>query len=122
MLKLTYTENKLSLDYSKQSLEDWVNTRVLISVRSATTIYIESSTASLLVPADSSFTAELEKLNSQNIIEFCRCDADAVEVVLKGFWLASEVESETGVFVTEADKYTESVLHKMFDCELFCHA
>ncbi|MEO1374964.1 MAG: alr0857 family protein [Cyanobacteria bacterium J06635_10] len=122
MLKLTYTDDKLSLDYSKQSLEDWVNTRVLISVRSATNIYIESSTASFLVPADSSFTAELEKLNSQNIVEFCHCDAGTVEVVLKGVWLTSEVESETGVFVTEAEESTESLLQKMFDCELLCHA
>ncbi|MGD1913617.1 MAG: alr0857 family protein [Rivularia sp. (in: cyanobacteria)] len=122
MLKLAYTEDKLSLDYSKQSLEDWVNTRVLISVRSATSIYIESSTASFLIPADSGLTTELEKLKSQNIVEFCRCDADALEVVLKGIWLTSEVESETGVFVTELEESTESLLEKMFDCEVFCHA
>ncbi len=122
MLKLTYTNNKLSLDYLKKSLEDWINTRVLINVRSATSIYIESSKASFLVPADSSYIAELEKVNSENIMELCRCDSESVEVVLKGIWLTSEVGSETGVFVTELEESTESLLQKIFDCELFCHA
>ena len=106
----------------KKSLEDWINTRVLINVRSATSIYIESSKASFLVPADSSYIAELEKVNSENIMELCRCDSESVEVVLKGIWLTSEVGSETGVFVTELEESTESLLQKIFDCELFCHA
>ena len=62
MLKLTYTDNKLSLDILKQSLEDWINTRVLVSVRSSTSIYIESSTASVLLPADSSAVAQLKNI------------------------------------------------------------
>ena len=122
MLKLTYTDNKLSLDCFKQSLEDWINTRVLLNLRSATSIYLEPSTASLLIPAESSYLGELEKFRSENILEFCRCDPESVEVVLKGIWLTSQIESETGVFVTEMDKYTEFLLHKMFDCKLLCYA
>ena len=121
MLKLIYTDNNIGLDCLKQSLEDWINTRVLLSIRSASSIYIESSTASFLIPADSSYLTDLEKLNAENIVEFCGCDADSVEVVLKGTWLTSEVESETGVFVTELAESTEYLLHKMFNCE-FCHA
>ncbi|MGB7375413.1 MAG: alr0857 family protein [Rivularia sp. (in: cyanobacteria)] len=120
MLKLTYTDDKISLDCSKQSLEDWVNTRVLISIRSTVSINIESSTASILVPA-SSFVGELNKINSENIVEFCRCDAESVEVVLKGIWVTSEVESETGVFVTELEESNEYLLQSLFNCE-FCHA
>lgn len=122
MLKLTYTDNNLNLDCLKQSLEDWINTRVLISVRSSTSVYIKCSTASVLVPADSSFTHDLEKVNRENIVELCRCDAESVEVVLKGIWLTSEIESETGVFVTKSDESTEFILQQLFDCELFCHA
>ena len=122
MLKLTYTENKLSLDYLKQSLEDWINTRVLVTVRSAASIHIESSTASVLISADSPYLTEFEKVNSENVVEFCRCDAESVEVVLKGIWLTSEVASETGIFVTEFDDSTEFIFHKMFKCELFCYA
>lgn len=122
MLKLTYTDNKFSLDYLKQSLEDWINTRVLLNLRSATSIYLEYSTASLLIPAESSYLNELEKFRDENILEFCRCDAELVEVVLKGIWLTSEIESETGVFVTKLDKHTENLLQKMFDCKLLCYA
>ncbi|MEA5593985.1 alr0857 family protein [Rivularia sp. UHCC 0363] len=119
MLKLTYTENQLSLDYSKQSLEDWINTRVLVSIRSATSIHIEFSTASFLVPA--SCLTDLEKVSSENIVELCRCDAESVEVVLKGIWVTSEVESETGVFVTEIEDKTKFLLQK-FDRKISYHA
>ncbi|WP_414619135.1 alr0857 family protein [Calothrix sp. CCY 0018] len=117
MLKLTYTDDKISLDCLKQSLEDWINTRVLISIRSTLSINIESSTASILVPA-SSFIGELNKINSENIVEFCHCDRESVEVVLKGIWLTSVVESETGVFVTELEEYTEYLLQSLFEREL----
>lgn len=121
MLKITYTDNKISLDYLKQTLEDWINTRVLISLRSSTSINIEPSTASILVPVDSDIIAQLEKLNSKNIVEICRCDADSVEIVFKGTWLTSEVESETGVFVTEIEYKAEYLFQKIFERE-FCHA
>ena len=120
MLKLTYTDDRISLNCFKQSLEDWINTRVLVSIRSTVSIYLESSTASILVPASSSI-AELEKLNGENKIEFCRCDRESVEVVLKGIWLTSVVESETGVFVTELEESNEYLLQSLFNCE-FCHA
>lgn len=118
MLKLTYTDDKINLDCLKQSLEDWINTRVLVSIRSTLSIYIESSTASILVPADSFAIAELEM--SSDIVEFYRCDRESIEVVLKGIWLTSEVESETGVFVTELEEYTECLLQSLFESEL-CH-
>ncbi len=122
MLKLTYSDNKLSLDCLKKSLEDWINTRVLISIRSANSIYIQSTTASILLPADSSSIAELEKLNHTNIVEFCRCDAESIEVVFQGIWLTSEANSEIGVFVTELGEYTEYLLQNSFEEALFCHA
>ena len=121
MLKLTYTDNKINLDCLRQSLEDWINTRVLISIRSTLSIYIESSRASILVPASSSIT-ELELAPSENIVELCRCDRESVEVVLKGIWLTSEVESETGVFVTELEQYTEELLQNLFKSELCTQA
>jgi len=122
MLKLTYTDNKLSLDILKQSLEDWINTRVLVSVRSSTSIYIESSTASVLLSADSSAVAQLKNIGSKNIVEFCLCDTESVEVVFKGIWLTSAVESETGLFVTELDESTELTLQQLFNQKLVCHA
>ncbi|MDY6900964.1 MAG: hypothetical protein SWZ49_23210 [Cyanobacteriota bacterium] len=121
MLKLTYTDNKINLDCLKQPLEDWINTRVLISVRSSTSIYIKPSTASILVPVDSPLAAKLEKLKSKNIVEFCRCDADSVEIVFKGTWLTSSVTSEAGVFITEVEGKAEQLLQSMFESEL-CHA
>lgn len=121
MLKITYSDNKISLVCLKQTLEDCINTRVLVNVRSSTSICIKPSTASILVPVDSDIITQLKKLNSENIVEICRCDADSVEIIFKGTWLTSEVESETGLFVTEIEDKAEYLLQNMFEREL-CHA
>ncbi|MEL6457260.1 MAG: alr0857 family protein [Cyanobacteria bacterium J06621_15] len=121
MLKLTYTDDKINLDCLEQSLEDWINKRVLVNVRSSTSTYIKSSTASILVPLDSPIAGQLEKLNSKNIVEFCHYNNESVEIVFKGTWFSSEVESETGVFVTEIEDKAEYLLQNMFERE-FCHA
>ncbi|MBV6625234.1 MAG: hypothetical protein KI793_20295 [Rivularia sp. (in: Bacteria)] len=114
MLKIIYADDNLNVDYLDVCLEDWINTRVTISVRSATGIHIEFSTAAFLLPADSSTIAQLENIQDENLVEFCRCDAESLEVVLKGIWLTSDLESETGVFATELKYETEYLLHNMF--------
>ncbi|AFY53927.1 hypothetical protein Riv7116_1362 [Rivularia sp. PCC 7116] len=119
MLKIIYGDNNLSLDCLDGCLEDWINTRVAIAVRSATGIHIESSTASFLLPANSSTIAQVENIQDANVVEFCRCDAKSLEVVLKGIWLTSELESETGVFVTKLKDDTEYLLQNMFEPK-FC--
>ncbi len=50
MLKLTYTDNNFYIEPLSESLEDWLNIRVLLCLRAATSIYIEPSTASFLIP------------------------------------------------------------------------
>lgn len=59
-------------------------------------------------------------MKGENIVELCRCDAESVEVVLKGIWLTSKVKSETGVFLTELEEYTEYLLQNLFERELYC--
>lgn len=41
-------------------------------------------------------------------MEFCRCDAESVEIVLKGIWVTSEVKSKAGVFMTQYAESTDS--------------
>jgi hypothetical protein len=117
MLKLTYTENDFSLEYLNKSLEDWIETRVILALRSATNIHIESSTAAFLLPADLFNLANLEKLVKQNatenIVEICRCDAEYVEVILKGTWLTSNLKSHTGIFVTTLSLSVELLLQQL---------
>lgn len=122
MLKLTYTENNFNLERVNESLEDWVNTRVVLALRLATKIHIEPSTASFLVPANLERLADLEKVAEENSVKLYLCDAEYVEVALRGLWLTSDAESETGVFVTALLPSTELLLLQLSQSEQFCSA
>lgn len=122
MLKLTYTENSFSLEHLNESLEDWVNTRVILALRVATNIHIEPSTASFLLPADVCHLTDLEKVAKENFVELYRCDAESVEVVLKGIWLTSDAQSEAGIFVTALSKSAELLLQQLSKREQLCNA
>lgn len=120
MLKLTYTENSFNLEYLNESWENWVNTRVILALHSGTNIRLESSTASFLIPTDFPYLAALEEVDQENRVEICQCDAEFVEVTLKGIWLTSDAESDVGVFVTSLSEYAEFLLHE-FSHQQFCH-
>lgn len=119
MLKLTYTENNFSLEYLNESLETWVNTRVILALQSATHIHLVSGTASFLIKSNP-YLVELEKANQENRVEICPCDAEFVEVTLKGLWLTSNAVRETGVFVTVLSEYVEFLLHELSQSQQFC--
>lgn len=118
MLKLTYTENGFRLEHLAQSLEDWVTNRVLLALRSGTGFYLEPSTAAFLLPADLPYLSELEKAaqdEASESITLGLCDDDSVEVVLQGTWLASEPDSDEGIFVTVMSDRTEFFLCKLWE-------
>lgn len=64
-------------------------------------VCLEPSTASFLLPADLSglHLLKAEVGQGTDAIALCACDAEYVEVTLKGIWLASS-ESAEGIFVT----------------------
>ncbi len=115
-------KSKSYLEYLEASLETWVNQRVMLALHSATNIYIESSQAAFLLPCESCHLLDLNKLNQDNILEICPCDAATVEVVLKGTWISSHQQSETGIFVTALSKSAELLLQQLSQTEKFCYA
>lgn len=119
MLKLTYTENNFNLERLDESLENWINIRVILAVRSDTKIYVEPGKASFLfVGKDIPGLASLEK---ENRVELCDCDTDLVEVILKGLWLTSDPESEIGIFVTDFEESIEVLFEQMEQSKQLCH-
>ena len=142
MLKLTYTENSFTLERLEESLEAWVNTRVILSLHSATSFHIKSSTAAFLIRDEqikffktakspltrsgfrfgSSPRNELENVSQENLIDICRCDAEYLEVTFKGVWMTSDISCETGVFVTALSLSAELLFHKLSQSGQFCHA
>jgi len=117
MLKLTYTESGFHLERLAQSLEDWVTQRVILALRVATDFYLEPSTAAFLLPADLSELSVLETLiqrEQTDEIGLSVCDAEYVEVSLRGTWLSDDPDSEEGVFVTVMSDRTEFFLFKLW--------
>ncbi|GFE70390.1 alr0857 family protein [Chroococcus sp. FPU101] len=113
MLKLTYTTNGFHLEHLSQSIEEWVNTRVLLAMRSGTGLSVEPSTACFLLPQNLADLATLEEMG-EDTLSVSQCDAELVEISLEGTWLTSDVESDEGLFVCVMDEYTESFLYQLW--------
>ncbi|NEO34948.1 MAG: hypothetical protein F6J90_00965 [Moorea sp. SIOASIH] len=117
MLKLIYTENSFYLERLAQSLEEWVTTRTLVSLRAGASFYIEPSTASFLLPADLPHLRQLEvfvRQDQTDAIALSICDAEYVEVSLQGTWLTSDPEDEEGIFVTAMNYAVEFFLDQLW--------
>ena len=117
MLKLTYTHNGFFIDHLEESLEAWVTTRVILAIRSGTSLCVEPSSASFLISLDLPYVDQLlEEVNefTGEILEVNRCDEEAMEVVLEGTWLGSDIASEEGLFVCRLSDRLESLLYQIW--------
>ncbi|HEY9604452.1 MAG TPA: alr0857 family protein [Allocoleopsis sp.] len=116
MLKLTYTENGFYMERLAQSLEDWVTARVILALRAGTNLCVESSTASFLLPADMPQLRHLERQQEgEDAIALTICDAEYIEVSLKGTWMTSDIDGAEGVFVTSMSYAIEFFLIKLWE-------
>lgn len=126
MLKVTFMETGSHLEPLTQSPEEWIGVRVLLAMRTAQRLIVESSTATLLLRSDLANLFLLEELTHQETegaIALCRCDADYVEVSLQGTWITSDVTNlaETeGVFVTLLTPDLESLLVELWQISQVC--
>ena len=117
MLKLTYTETGFHLERLAQSIEEWVQGRVVLSLRVGQSLLVAPSTASFLLPTDLPGLPLLEAGVRQEAIEaitLCDCDGEYTEVSLQGTWLAADGESEEGDFVAAMSDHTEFFLFKLW--------
>jgi hypothetical protein len=117
MLKLTYTENSFKFEHLNETLEKWLKRRVILALRSANSFHIEPSTASFVISSDTPDIRQLEAEAKQGMLEICRCDAEMIEVILRGTWLTSDIDSDAGIFVTALSKSTEILLQELVNCD-----
>ena len=113
MLKITYLENEIRLEYLQQPVKVWKSDRILVNLRAAASVYVESSMASLIFPIDSCIR-ELVELASKELIDIFPCDEECIEVTLLGTWLAENQSSEIGIFVCELSPDSERRLCKLW--------
>ncbi|MEL6929927.1 MAG: alr0857 family protein [Cyanobacteria bacterium J06600_6] len=113
MLKITYLENDIYLEQLDESVEVWKTNRILVNLRAAFSIYVESSIASIILPITYRVNS-LVKLAKEQPIELIPCDEEYLEVALIGSWLAKEQDSEEGVFVCELGREIETCLYELW--------
>jgi hypothetical protein len=117
MLKLTYIESGLHMEQLASSVEAFVSNRVILAMRSASTIHVEPGCASFLLPMDTpdlsllknAIRKEHRKNISLGIIE-----DDYVEVSFKGVWFAESPNAEEGIFVSAFSDCVEFHLHRVW--------
>ena len=115
MLKITYTETGFYLEYLTESLETCVGKRTLVSLRAATSIYVQPYTASLMLNANLPYVKDLKTLAKDNeIVDLSVCDDQYLEISLQGTWVSSQENSEEGVFVCELNQNTEFFLNRLW--------
>ena len=114
MLKITYLEDGIYLEHLSESVENWKATRVLVSLRAGASIYTESTSASLVVPAYTPYLAGLVELEDKKLIRIASCEEGYLEISLPGTWVAQSEASEEGVFVCELNHSNESLLYQLW--------
>lgn len=114
MLKITYLEEEIYLEYLQTSVDTWKTDRILVSLRAAVSTYVESSVASLILPINIYYLTGLVNLAERELIEITPCDEEFMEVSLPGTWIAQSKDSESGTFVCELGQENEHFLYKLW--------
>lgn len=118
MLKLTYTEYGLHLEYAAAPLEVLVAQRVILAMRTGQRLHIEPGTASFLLSVHAPGLAELRRAlqrEDQTSVSVVSVDDEFVEVTVQGSWMAETPEAEDGIFVTAFTPQTEFLVMKLWE-------
>ena len=114
MLKITYLEEEIYLEYLQESVEAWKASRVLVSLRAAASIYMETSTACLIFPASIPYLSCWSELETGANVEVTICDEEYIEVSLSGTWATMSEDSEEGVFVCDLNPGNEYFTYQLW--------
>jgi hypothetical protein len=111
MLKVTYTDTGLFLEYCPEPLDLLLSDRVCTVVHSQQAITIQPMHANLLLPVHLIRNQGLETVSSLRVTF---CDRDWVEITLSGLWVTETLEQEVGIFLTELDPRLEQRLLRLW--------
>jgi hypothetical protein len=113
MLKVMYSEAGLHLECLTQLVEDWIALQTILAVRTARRLVVEHCSASLLLRSNLDGLRALEGLLSDEPIAISVCDAEFVEVSLRGIWISAG-EGEDGSFVVMMSHAAEVLLIQLW--------
>lgn len=127
MLKFNYAKQGTILESLTDSIEEVINRRVLLAIRTAQPIHVEPSFVSLIVPAE---TPELRALETElaqgncDAVSVCTMTADPpratdimsreIEVIMHGVWLTHQTDAEEGLFLTSLTSEIEEQIEELW--------
>ena len=117
MLKLNYTDYGLFLEQVTASLEVVATQRVMLAVHVGEPLHLEPSQASFLLPVELPGISQLKCLLQENVadaIALTSVDEEFVEVSLKGTWIASSANAESGTFITALAPESELLIYELW--------
>ncbi len=113
MLKVTYLESGLYLEYLQETVEDWLSLRVILALRIGQRLIVERTTASLLLPVALVKRSALESIaRREESALLSQVDDQYMEVTLSGTWLHSS--EEEGVFVATLHPSIEHLVFQLW--------
>lgn len=121
MLKLNYNDYGLFLEQvnasvdtlSQASLWEFATQRVMLAVYAGETLHVEPGRAAFLIEADTPEVDQLRRVlqnDATDVISISAVDDDYVEVSLKGTWIASSAQAESGTFVAALTPESEKLV------------
>lgn len=117
MLKLNYTDYGLFLEQVTASLDAVAAQRVMLAVHVGETLHLEPGRAAFLLPVELPGITQLEsmlEINATDAIALASVDDEFVEVSLKGTWMASSANAESGTFVTALAPESEQLIYRLW--------
>lgn len=119
MLKVTYTETGLCLEYCPEPLSQVLSDRVCTYACAQRPITVQPTAAS--IPIAAALVNALICTQLQGF-ELTRCDPDWFEVTLSGLWLTEAPNAESGIFMTELDVRLEQRLLSLWQWSQQCQS
>ncbi|MDB9527756.1 hypothetical protein PN498_17305 [Oscillatoria sp. CS-180] len=111
MLKVTYADTGICLEYCVEPLDLLLSDRVRMYVHARRAVSIQPTKASIPFPAALINQKGWEQFQS---LDWAWCDQDWLEITLSGVWLTEEPNQEIGIFLTELDLCLEQRLLRLW--------
>ncbi|MGB3138513.1 MAG: alr0857 family protein [Nodosilinea sp.] len=114
MLKLTYSDAYLLVERLELTVEAMVAQRSIVALRAGQLLVVQPGYGAFALPIDLPGVAALGAA-AGGAIDVAPCDADWLEVTLRGTWLANHATSAEGILVAELGTDLEQRLVSLWE-------
>ena len=118
MLKLNYNDYGLFLEQVEMSVEAFAAGRIMLAMAAGETLHVEPGRAAFLLPAHITGVKQLERVlqnSATDTVDLSIVDRECVEVSLKGSWIASSAQAESGVFIATFSPEAEALVYQLWE-------